>query len=380
MTQSQEGAPQVQEVAKPKTSTRDREDVRRRLERWLEARLPEAAAPRVSGLEAPERNGLSSETLLFEAEWTEAGEPRREALVARLAPDASAVPVFPSYDLERQYRVMELVARHTAVPVPRVFWCETDEAALGAPFFVMERVEGRVPPDVMPYNFGSWLSEAGEQEQRQLQDASIGVLAQLHSIPDAAEVFCFLEIEGDEPTPLARHVADQWGYYEWVADGLCSPLIERCFQWLRDHWPREEGPTGLSWGDARIGNVMYRGFEPVAVLDWEMAALGPPELDVGWLTFQHGFFEDIASKAGLPGMPKLLLRDDVASAYEARTGYAPRDLDFYILYAALRHGIIMSRIARRAIQFGEAEMPGDVDDLIMHRSMLEAMLEGEFTV
>src|SRR5262249_11141778 len=153
------------------------------------------------------------------------------------------------------------------------------------------------------------------------------------------------------------------------------PLIEAAFDWLHAHWPADEGETVFSWGDSRIGNILYRDFEPVAVLDWEMAGLAPREVDLGWLIFMHRFFEDVAETYGLPGMPNLLRRDDVAATYEALTGHMPHDLDFYTMYAATRHGIIMSRIARRSIHFGEAEAPDDVDDMISHRKILERMLE-----
>jgi len=109
-----------------------------------------------------------------------------------------------------------------------------------------------------------------------------------------------------------------------------------------------------------------------------LAALGPRELDLGWMIFLHRFFEDIAAKLGMPGMPHFMRRDDVAATYESLTGHTPRALDFYTMYAALRHGIIMSRIQHRAIHFGEATMPADVDDLIMHRATLEAMLAGTY--
>ena len=134
----------------------------------------------------------------------------------------------------------------------------------------------------------------------------------------------------------------------------------------------------MSWGDSRIGNVMYRDFEPVAVLDWEMAGLATREVDLAWLIFIHRFFEDIATSMDLPGMPHFLRRDEVAGMYESMTGHTPRDLDFHTMYAALRHGVIMSQVQRRAIHFGEAEMPEDVDDLIMHRATLEAMLAGTY--
>ena len=366
------------EVARPPASRRDLADLKERLEHWMACQLPAGAEPRVSGLEVPASNGMSTETVLFDATWRENDRTRAESLVARVAPDASTVPVFPVYDLDRQFQVMRLVAALTSVPVPRVYWSEPDSGPLGTPFFVMERVEGQVPPDVMPYNFGSWLSDATAAEQTKLQESSVGILAKLHAIENAEEKFAFLNSKRPEATPLRRHVAEQWSYYEWTADGLHLPVIERCFAWLQDHWPRDEGPTVLSWGDARIGNVMYRQFEPVAVFDWEMASLGPRELDLGWFIFLHRFFEDIAANMGLPGMPHFLRRDDVAATYESLTGHIPRDLDFYTMYAALRHGIVMCRIQLRAIHFGQATMPDDVNDLIMHRPTLERMLAGTY--
>jgi aminoglycoside phosphotransferase (APT) family kinase protein len=263
------------------------------------------------------------------------------------------------------------------VPVPRVLWTEPDPSVLGTPFFVMERIDGVVPPDIVPYNFMGWVTEASPEQRRLLQDGTVAAIARLHSIDRPEERFPFLCGAAPGVTALGRHVDEQRAYYEWVvADGRRSPLIEAAFEWLDAHWPEPEGPTVLSWGDARIGNVLYRDFEPVAVLDWEMAALGPPELDVGWLLTLHTFFEEVARPYGIPGLPDLLRREDVCATYSAMTGYDPRDLDWYSVYAATRHAIIMSRIGRRGIHFGEAAMPADVDDLIPHRLLLEQMLGG----
>lgn len=365
----------AQQERRPQTSTRDPAELRTRLQAWLARTLGTEAEPQITSFEPPSGNGMSSETVLFDASWLEAGGRRSHALVARMAPEPTAVPVFQTYDLDEQARVMQLVAQHSPVPVPTIYWSEPDPALLGAPFFIMQRVDGRVPADMTPYNFGSWLSEASRDEQARLQESTVRVLADLHAIPDPTRTFAFLDSRAPGATPLARHVGDWRAYYEWVtSDGLRIPLLERCLAWLESNWPPDEGPTVLSWGDARIGNVIYRDFTPAAVLDWEMAGLGPPELDVGWLIFFHQFFEDFARRLGVAGMPHFLRSDDVAAAYERMTGHTPRDLGFYTMYAGLRHGIIMSRIRRRAIHFGESEMPEDPDDLVLHRALLEDML------
>jgi aminoglycoside phosphotransferase (APT) family kinase protein len=358
-----------------KRSTRDPQVLRERLQTWLARHLPPASAPSIGEVRSPSATGMSSETLLFDATWSEGGTQHHGAFVARVAPDPQDVPVFPRYDLAAQFRVLQLVADHSAVPVPRVRWLEEDPAHLGAPFFVMERVEGRVPPDVMPYTFGSWVSEAAEAERRHMQDACVGVLAGLHGIDVRTVDVSFLELDVPGATPLRRHVEHQRRYYEWVRGDRHHAIIERTFAWLDAHWPRDEGPTVISWGDARIGNMLFRGFEPVAVLDWEMATLGPRELDLGWFLFLHVFFEDLARQFNLPGLPSFLRSADVARTYESRSGHRVRDLPFYEIYAALRHAIVMGRVHARRVHFGEAEWPVDPDEVIPHRGVLAQMLD-----
>ena len=360
---------------RPQTSTRDRNELHGRLVTWLGERLPAAQVPELAG---PDTNGMSSETLLFDAEWDDNGFTRTQACAARLSPDPAAMPVFPTYDLERQFRVMRLVAERTDVPVPRTLWLEPSPDALGVPFFVMERVKGEVPSDIPPYTFDGWLLAASAEERDRLQRASVQVLADLHGIDAPSEELAFLELDTPGDTALRRHVADQYRYYEWVAtDGVRSPLIERALAWLEDTWPSETLP-GLSWGDSRIGNILYRDFAPVAVLDWEMATIAPRELDLAWMIYLHRFFQDIAESVSFPGLPDFLRRDDVAATYESLTGHAPRDLEWFIAYAAIRHGIIMFRIGRRSIHFGELEAPDDPDDMIFHRATIEAMLDGSY--
>jgi aminoglycoside phosphotransferase (APT) family kinase protein len=359
---------------RPQTSTRDYEVLRRQLEAWLAERLPGAT---ISELIVPSSNGMSSETVLFDAEVPGEVEPRH--LVARIAPDPSADPVFPEYDMERQFLTMQMVATHTEVPVPRVLWLEVDTETIGVPFFVMERVEGSVPPDVLPYTFGdNWFFEAALEDQKRLEYNAVATLAALHELTADGPAE-FLAPLDDGESLLRHHVRHERAYYDWVAaDGVRSPLIERGFEWLDDHWPANEDDAVFSWGDARVGNMMFENFEPVAVLDWEMASVGPREIDLGWMIYIHRFFQDMVEDLGLPGMPHILRRDTVAEVYESLTGYTPQDLDFYTTYAALRHGIVMFRITRRSITFGEAEMPEDPDHAIMHHVHLRKLLDGVY--
>ncbi len=366
-----EGVPQQR-------SSRDPVELCARLNAWFEKRLGPQPTPPVGAVTSPASNGMSSETLLFDASWVEDGKKQTAHLVARVEPEASDVPIFPVYDLAGQYRVLDVVGRNSAVPVPKVRWLETDAAALGAPFFVMDRVDGRVPPDLMPYTVESWLLDADAAERRQLQDSTVGVLASLHSIALNDLDVAFLEFDVPGATPLRRHVENQRRYYEFAREGRVFSIIERAFDWLEDKWPTHEGPDVISWGDSRVGNILYDGFEPAAVLDWEMAAIGPRELDIGWMIFLHIFFQDITERMEMPGLPDFMRRSDVVAEYQRCTGYTPRDMDFYEVYAGLRHAIVMSRVFARSVHFDGAEWPEQADEVIHHRDVLDRMLHGEF--
>ncbi|GAA0250271.1 phosphotransferase family protein [Cryptosporangium japonicum] len=358
----------------PKTMTTtitDLADLRRRLTGWLTTVTGGRAD--IGEIHRPAENGLSSVSLLLDASWLADGRPVRRGLVVRIPPDSSAYPVFPSYDLRRQYDVISAVARHTDVPVPPLYWFEESPDVLGSPFIVMERVDGRIPTDNPPYVFGGWLLEAAPDDQRALQDGVVRALAGIHRTPRPAA----LEAEAGAD-PLRTMVDAQRDYYRWShqEDGLRIPVVEDTFDWLEAHWPDEAGEPVLCWGDARPGNVIFDGFRPVAVLDWEMCGVGPREVDLAWLVFLHRFFQDIAEIFGTPGIPGLFRVSDVVGTYEAASGETVRNFDFYLVYAALRHAIVMSRIKRRMIHFGEDPVPPTPDEYVMFHPLLRSMIEG----
>jgi aminoglycoside phosphotransferase (APT) family kinase protein len=361
------------------TSTRDRQELGRRIERWLAGVLPAGAAPRVSDVVSPEGNGMSSETLLFTARWSVDGGPVERRCVARIEPELDKVPVFPTYDLAMQFDVMSLVAETTDVPVPETLWYEGDRTVIGAPFFVMARVDGEVPRDVLPYTFGdNWVDRATPDQRARLQDSAVQALAGIHRITPETHDLAPLQYDRPGATSLERHLAEWEAYLEWVTAEKRSPLLDECFAWLRANLPDDVGPDALHWGDARIGNMMFADFQVVAVLDWEMAGVAPPEVDLGWMAYLHLFFQDLSTSLGLPGLPDFMQAEDLAVTYEAVSGRKPGRLRWHVAYAAMRHGVIMRRVTERAVLFGEAVEPEDRDDMIIHRETLRAMLDGSY--
>lgn len=361
-----------------RVSQRDPGALRARLRSWLATRLPPGADPEVISLDVPPGNGMSSETVLFDVSWREGTEVVLRSLVARIAPQAESVPVYPVYDVVRQFRVMSELGNIGTVPVPPALWVETDPDVLGSQFLVMERVDGVIPPDMPPYTFGGWLLEASDEQRAALRRESVRVLAALHQVPASDPRFAFLEFDHPGETPLRRHIAWERAYYEWVvSDGARSPLIEECFDWLERHWPHHESPAVVTWGDARIGNIIYRDFRPAAILDWETPGFAPPEVDLGWFIWMHWTFQDFATMVGMPGLPDLARIEDVVSDYVAAGGRQPRDLNWYIAYAALRHSIVMSRVGRRMTLFGEREPAAHPDDLLYNGALARRFLQGE---
>jgi aminoglycoside phosphotransferase (APT) family kinase protein len=342
---------------------------------WVQARLAEwLGTSEVVLHEGVETNGMSSETVLLAVDGAE--------YVARVAPSADDLPVFRSYNLQAQYDAMRLAGELSGIPVPVVGLIEPTGQVLGTPFFLMERRYGVVPPDVMPYTFGdNWLFDATPAQQQQLQHATVGVLAKLHGIPDAATTFAFLDPAAEDhegATPLLRNLAKTRAWYQYAIEAergkSRSPLVERGLAWLEANLPPESDPV-LVWGDARIGNVMYRDFLPVAVLDWEMATLGPREMDLAWLVFAHQVFQQIAGVLELPGMPDFLTREQVVSTYQELADVAVGDLTWFEVHAAVIWGIVFLRTSARQIHFGEIERPADPEAVMHHRPLFERLLD-----
>lgn len=374
----------------PTTSTRDQAELGRSIEAWLADLLGPGAAPvAVTEVLKPEGNGMSSETLLFTASYREGGEHVVRRCVARIEPELDKIPVFPTYDLAMQYRVMELVGEATDVPVPETLWFEPDASVIGAPFFVMGRVDGEVPRDVMPYTFGdNWVDSATPEQRRSLQDSAVRALAGIHEITPEGHDLSFLSdftdlattsvpAPGPDATALERHLAGWDRYLEWVVGDEPSPLLSACFDWLHANLPATT-ESRLCWGDARIGNMLFADWQVAAVLDWEMADLAPPEVDLGWMCYLHLFFQDLAVDLGVPGIAGFMQPADLAATYAEASGRTPGDLTWYIAYAAMRHGVIMRRVTERSVLFGQAIRPPDADDMIIHRATLHQMLDGTY--
>lgn len=369
--------PAVEDISRLEHSSRDLTALPEVMSQWLSTVLPGGATPEITVESGVDSNGMSSETIILTGRWDEDGEHREQKFVARVAPAEQDVPVFSSYRMDHQFDVIRLVGEKTDVPVPPVRWLEPTGSVLGTQFFLMDYVDGRVPPDVMPYTFGgNWFADAPVERQRELQDSTVEVIAKLHAIPEPEKVFGFLD-DGSEPNALRRNFNWLKSWYQFaVPDIGRSALVERSLEWLEENWPEDTAATDsvLVWGDSRVGNVLYDGFKPAAVLDWEMATLGPREMDVAWIIFAHMVFQELAGLAGLPGLPDVMREEDVRTVYTEHSGVELGDLTWFYVYSGVIWCCVFMRTTARRVRFGEMEAPEDVESLFYHGSVLKRLI------
>lgn len=223
-------------------SSRDTAALIPRLTEWLATQLPAEADPKLTLGSGIDSNGMSAETLTLTLSWREAGDTQVADLIARVVPAPGDFPVYEHYNLRDQFDVMRIVAEASDVPVPRVRFLEPTGDVLGTPFLLMDRVDGLVPPDVMPYTFGNnWLCDADPEQQRRVQETTIEALAKLHAIPDAATTFAFLDPRQPGASLLERNLNRARAWYEFAARDIGpSPLVERILKWLTADLP---GPS-----------------------------------------------------------------------------------------------------------------------------------------
>jgi aminoglycoside phosphotransferase (APT) family kinase protein len=214
-------------------------------------------------------------------------------------------------------------------------------------------VAGRVVRADKAYLRSGWLAEATPAGQAWLHRQVVDTLAQIHSL-DWEGLGCGDILAGRVGTGsghgwLAADVEHWARYLAWAGEGSVPTVFDEGVEWCRTHLPSQEPPASLLWGDVQLGNVLVGNDMGVAaVLDFEMASIGPAEVDLAWFLVLHDMAVDRCG-GDLPGFPG---RDATVVAYEARLGRPVADLRFYEAFAALRSGAILVRAARLLSSLG----------------------------
>lgn len=298
---------------------------------WLSGPLGERPALTAQGKPG---SGYSSETLIVSAS-TGAGEQR---LVLRR--DGADAPIYPSQapGLTTGVGFQRLVmgALDGAVPLARVLGFEPDPSVLGAPFFVMEHVDGLVPIEDPPCTREGFFAETSAEARSTMISDGLRVLADLHAVPWRETELGVLDPPGT--TPGARRQREIWvaSLREALGD-RSSPLIDEAVAFLEGEQPDDPAPDDvrLSWGDARLGNMIWDAatYECLCVTDFEGAALAEVELDLGWWLMADRWMHEGSGQERLPGEPT---RTEQVALYEQASGRTVGETGWYEVLAALR--------------------------------------------
>jgi aminoglycoside phosphotransferase (APT) family kinase protein len=258
--------------------------------------------------------------------------------VLRRPPLGHVLPT--AHDMAREYRVITALA-DTDVPVPNTFaLCENTDVN-GAPFYVMERVHGRI------LRTGDELATLTRDEAAACSRELVDVLARIHRVDyEAVGLGEFGHPDGFMERQLRRW-NQQWERSK--ADDL--PAIDDLARRLRNALP-DSGPPTIVHGDYRLDNTMLAPDDAgtiAAVLDWEMSTLGDPLADVGLFLLYWGQSEAqiIATGQAIEEEAGFASRDEVVELYAKETGRNVDNLDFYVVFAFYKLAIIVEGIAAR---------------------------------
>ncbi|MGJ7918579.1 phosphotransferase [Massilia sp. LXY-6] len=260
--------------------------------------------------------------------------------VLRRKPPGVLLP--SAHAVEREYRIMSALAE-TGVPVARTHALCEDPAVLGAPFYIMQHVEGRIFWDPALPGFAP-------RERAAMYDEMNRVIAALHGVDYGA---LGLDDYGKAGNYLERQVA-RWTRQYRASETAHIKAVENLIHWLPQHIP-QAGETRIVHGDFRIDNLIFHPVEPriVAVLDWELSTLGDPLADFAYHCMSWRLAPPLSR--GLAGLAlgELGIPDEAAclAAYCRRTGrkgVAARDWEFYMVFNMFRLVGILQGVAKRA--------------------------------
>jgi aminoglycoside phosphotransferase (APT) family kinase protein len=326
------------------------DELREPFGRWLSQRWPHATDLVVDTFESP-KSGFSARTIFVPVRYRADGVQREERVVLRL--ESSETPIYPQQapgidvEIELQYRVMEALTEAGIEPLATLIGYESDPSILETPFFAMGHIQGDVATENPPYTSEGFFKDASPEHRRRMIEEGLRILARIHGVDVANTGLTWLS----DPTvpPGIRAQIDLWdafGHRELRDRKL--PIFDEGIAWLRANQPAGLR-NGFSWGDSRLGNIIYSDATPVCITDFENAAIAPPELDLGWwLMFDRTMHESVE----IPRLPGEPTREEQKEIYAGFAGREIGDMHYYEVLGAVRYAAIVVRVINRAVERG----------------------------
>jgi len=250
-----------------------------------------------------------------------------------------------AHDMGREYRILS--ALNPVFPYcPRPLVYTEDAAVMGCPFYVMERIPGIILRKKLPKGL-----EYTPEQMRTLCGNLLDVHVQLHSIDYKA-----IGLDGfGKPEGYVKRQVEGWTERYRAARTPDAPTCEGIMQWLHDHMPPDFARPAVIHNDYKFDNVVLNPDNPleiIGVLDWEMATIGDPLMDLG-SSLGYWVQADDPPEVQLAGMlptnlPGALTRAEMVERYADKAGITIDNFDFYYYFGIFRIAVIMQQIYYRS--------------------------------
>ncbi len=335
---------------------------------WLGTHVAGWSDVVVTGIETAHGAGFSADIGVVTVDYTEAGTRRQRSLVVRRQPQSYEV-VFGS-DLSLQAAMMAALDARGDIKVPAWIGMEPDPAVLGAPFLVMGRVEGQAAKQKPNYNLQGWLVDFTPAQRGQTWTNAIQAFAKLHQI-DWRDGFTFLARPHLGTPGLDQYLGALSEWHRAAAAGRTLPIVDAAMTYVLEQRPAQSD-TCVLWGDPTPTNVMFTpSGEVAALIDWELAALGPPELDLAWWLYFDDLFSRRFGVTRLDGLPN---RDETIAIYEQAAGRRVQHMEYYDIVAALRMALVAIGAFDRQVHLGNISADNEsVDSNLMTLYLAERL-------
>lgn len=322
------------------------ERITTQLQAWLASEKPGWRDIVVKPLDITLGAGFSADIFFVDVDYVDAEGPKSQTLVVRRQPTDLEV-VFGS-SLALQGKMMAALDARGDIPVPAWIGMHLEPDILGMPFLVMGRVEGECAKQKPNYNLEGWLVDMTPAQRRQTFANAISAFAGLARI-DWRDGFEFLALPEYGEPGLDQYVGALEAWHKVAGKGRSMPIVDTAMAYVRENMPRDVGVNVL-WGDPTPSNVMFAPDGSInGLIDWELAALGPAQLDLAWWLYFDDLFGRRFGVTRLEGLPD---KEETIAIWESVSGQKARHLDYFDIVAGLRMALVAIGAFDRQVGIG----------------------------
>jgi aminoglycoside phosphotransferase (APT) family kinase protein len=306
-----------------------------RLETWLNSHVSGWSNVKVKPLDVKLGAGFSADIFFVDAFYDFGGARRQQTLVVRRQPQSFEVVLGSSLSL--QGNIMAALSGRGDIPVPPWIGMELDPSILGMPFLIMGKVEGQAAPMHPNYNVAGFIYDMTPEARFKTWKNGIEAFAELTKI-DWRDGFEFLARPEWGVPGLDQYVGHIAAWHKGAGKGRSLNYVDAALDYVLKNKPANTSVNVL-WGDPTASNVLFAPDGGVnALIDWELAALGPSELDLAWWLYFDDLFSTRFGVKRLDGLPA---RQETIAIWEAATGKKAANLDYYDVVVGLRMALVV---------------------------------------